>query len=96
METSFTVIIVNNVKNAITTTNNRLRWELVKISCIRVFAQFPFYKNVFMDTGIYVFFLSLTMPAHCAGASVVVSDDSVEASVVVSVVVSVVSVVASP
>ena len=49
-----------------------------------------------MDTGIYVFFLSLTMPAHCAGASVVVSDDSVEASVVVSVVVSVVSVVASP
>ena len=50
-----------------------------------------------MDTGIYVFFLSQTMPAHCAGASVVVSDDSVEASVVVSVVVSVVaSVVASP
>lgn len=49
-----------------------------------------------MDTGIYVFFLSQTMPAYCAGASVVVSDDSVEASVVVSVVSVVASVVASP
>ena len=57
METSFTVIIVNNVKNAITTINNRFRWELVNKSCISAIAQFSFYKNVFPVRANYTCFL---------------------------------------